>query len=189
MVPASRTEYLTPRAASLTLRSASDPSDQRMARHGDALRVTGRLSGGFVEVEYQGGRWLATESALEPWSAGLGSPPPATPPYATGSGRIGGAGARDPAFPGAVVVGRIFQVAGFIIIGLGVLIGLILAVAYPGTSSAFGSGFGAASSDDTGMRIFLFFLPALAGCLYALPLLAFGYMLLLLDAVEINTRR
>jgi hypothetical protein len=71
----------TPRAATLVLRSVSDPSRETTARRGDQLEIISQLGRGFAEVEFLGQRWFAAESGLEPWSAGTAAPPP-SPPYA-----------------------------------------------------------------------------------------------------------
>ncbi len=72
----------TPRAATLVLRSVSDPSRETTARRGDRLEIISQLGRGFAEVEYLGQRWFAAESGLEPWSAGAGAAPPPPQGYA-----------------------------------------------------------------------------------------------------------
>lgn len=63
-------EIVTPRALALTLRSAENPSKELAVRRHEPLFVTGRVGGGFVELDYGGARWLADERALEPWRGG-----------------------------------------------------------------------------------------------------------------------
>lgn len=185
-------DFLTPRGPTLTLRGADDPTQQQTVQRGESLAVVARLQSGFVEVEYHGRRWLATESALEPLRSGFGAVPPPNmpPPPRAGAVAFGAPGARAPAkgarFPGAVLIGRILLVLGFIVLGLGIIFAILFSVAYSQFASLLPQG--SAGSGDAVVRLMLFVGPILGACLYALPLWASGYILLLLDAVESNTR-
>ncbi len=70
-------EFLTPRAASLSLRGATDPARERQTARGEPLLVTERLPDGFIEVDIDGERWLALSAALETWRGA--HMPPAVP--------------------------------------------------------------------------------------------------------------
>src|SRR4051812_25621293 len=89
----SQNEFLTPRAVSLALREAEHPQWEETVPRGEPLMVTRRLPGGFVEVDYAGRLWFATESSLEPWrsaSPGLAAPSGMpTPPDRSAWGRAG----------------------------------------------------------------------------------------------------
>ncbi len=91
----------TPRAATLVLRSVSDPSRETTARRGDRLEIISQLGRGFAEVEYLGQRWFAAESGLEPWGSFREAAPlpAAVPPVAPQrvAGQVQGYGDAGPA--------------------------------------------------------------------------------------------
>ncbi len=60
--------FLTPNAASLTLRAVRDPAIETTVRRGDPLLVIGWPGGGFVEVDHAGESWFALQRDLSPWS-------------------------------------------------------------------------------------------------------------------------
>lgn len=90
-------EFLTPRAASLSLRGATDPARERQTARGEPLLVTERLPDGFIEVDIDGERWLALSAALETWR-GAHMPPAVPEPLA----RAGDAPLPDPARAAAI---------------------------------------------------------------------------------------
>lgn len=187
MTAAAPPQYVTPVAPSLTLRSAGDPSRQQTVQRGERLRVVDHLSGGFVELEFAGGRWLAQERDVTRWQGEAvrpNAPPTPSTPYTAGPDGNNRVRDETPRFPGGVVVGRVFVILGFILIVVGALLALLLESSYSCGNAIFAT----TCQNDGQIRIALFVAPVLVFLFYALPLMAIGYVLLFLNSIEVNTR-
>src|SRR5207248_408130 len=79
-------------AAALLLRSSRSATRETRVSRGDPLLITDRLGDGFLEVDWNGERWFALETSLEPWRGD-------SPAAAQMAGRFGAAAAASRATP------------------------------------------------------------------------------------------